>query len=425
MKKIISLVLVVMVFAIPLFAQSVVEKTESEKIHLTFVETMTNEGRTLILQQAIENFEATHPNIDVELISPAYNDAEATLQTMLENGETVDICEIRDQSVAKLIAKNLLLPIDSYVADWKLTDQLLDETFLATASFSGSDAYYFIMQYMYVKALMVRTDILEQYDIEIPTTMAELYEACIKLTQQSNGQQYGFAVKGTNPCRVLEVLLLGEIENIDPANIYTTTDGNFYLDTPSGKAALENYLRLYKNGAPAESAYWSFTDQVNGFISGEAAFLVQDPDALSMILEVLDEDQFTVAPIPVGSTGKRYLDYGFAGLAIGATSEHPDEAFEFISYLLSEEVNAQICEFYGALPVNKNVYELSPMFSNDLYRNGLAALSYEDTVLFTFPLDDPKFKDYTSLYTTAIKDMLLENKTVDETVQILKDFWAN
>ena len=424
MKKIIIFALVIMVVLIPLFAQSVVEKSENEKVHLTFVEVMTNENRTYILRQAIANYEAQHPNIEIELISPAENEAEETLKTMLENGESVDICEIRDQSVAKLLDEDLLAPIDDYLANSDLGDRMLDAAFTATATFSGAGHYYFIMQYMYVKALLARADILEEYGIKSPTTMQELYEACVKLNQAGDGH-YGFGIKGTNPCRILDLMFLGEIENINPKNIYTTTDGAFYLDTEAGRTALSNYIELYKNGSAPDSVNWSFYDQVEGFISGECAFIIQDPDALAMALEVLEDDQITVVPVPVGSTGKRYLDYGFAGLAIGATSQHKDEAFDFIRYMLSPSINTQLCEFYGALPVVKEVYELSPMFSNDHYKVGLDSLTDENTVLCSFPLGDPRFRDYMSLYTTAMQDLLKGNKTVDETVQTLKEFWTS
>ena len=423
MKKIAIIAFVLMIVAIPLFAQSVVEKSETEKIHLTFVEVMSNESRTLILQQAIKNYEAEHPNIDIELISPAEDVAEETLKTMLENGESVDICEIRDQSVAKLLDENLLAPLDDYFLTSDIGDRMLDAAFTATASFSDSGHYYFIMQYMYVKALLARADILEEYGIEVPTTMQELYEACVKLNQVDDGH-YGFGIKGTSPCRILDLMFLGEIENVNPKNIYTTTNGDFYLDTEEGRTALSNYIELYKNGSVPDSINWSFYDQVEGFISGECAFIIQDPDALSMALEVLEDDQIAVVPVPVGSTGKRYLDYGFAGLAIAANSKHKDEAYDFIEYMLSASINTQLCEFYGALPVVKEVYELSPMFSNDHYKVGLASLEDEDTVLCSFPLGDSRFRDYMSLYTTAMQDLLRGNKTVYETVQTLKAFWT-
>jgi multiple sugar transport system substrate-binding protein len=423
MKKLVIITFLVMILVAPLFAQAVVEaEKEEEKIHLTFVEVMPSEERTLILKAAIRNYEAQHPNIDVEIVSLDTDTAENALYDMIKEGKSVDVCEVRDQSVSKLINAGMLLPINDYLMESNIADELVDGAFIGTSTFGGTN-YYFIAQCLYVKALGVRTDILEEYGIEIPTTMEELFEACIKISSQGKGQ-YGLAIKGTNPLRILDPLLFAEIENIDSNNVYLTTDGQFYLDTPSGRAALENYKSLYKYGSPAESAYWSFSDQVEGFTSGECAFIIQDPDVLPAFENELDEDQYTIVAVPVGSTGKRYLDYGFIGLSVSSNSEHPDEAFDFIKYMISAEVNAQLCDFYGALPINTEAYKLSTVFDRDVYKAGISQLTAEDTVIFSFPLQDERFQGYMKLFTTAIRDMILENTTVDETIQILKAYWG-
>ena len=72
---------------------------------------------------------------------------------------------------------------------------------------------------------------------------------------------------------------------------------------------------------------------------------MQDPDAVGNVSKSLKPEQYTAIPMPLGDSGKRYLDYGYAGLAVAANSEHPEEAFEFIKYMISGEVNARICEF--------------------------------------------------------------------------------
>ena len=71
MKKIIVLCIA---FALVLGAFSGV--LADDKVTLTFAETMTSPERTLVLQNAIEAFEAAHPDISVELVSPPYESAE-------------------------------------------------------------------------------------------------------------------------------------------------------------------------------------------------------------------------------------------------------------------------------------------------------------------------------------------------------------
>jgi multiple sugar transport system substrate-binding protein len=422
MKRLAVFALVVLMLAAPLFAQGASEKAE-EKIHLTFVEVMTSPERTLVLQNAIDKFEEEHPNIEVELVSPPYEQAETKLASMLVAGQDVDVCEIRDNSVATLINGNLLYKLDDLVAQWNTKDQLVDAALLAGASIG--DATYFLPQYLYVKALMVRTDILEKYGIEMPETMDEFYAACKKLAEQGNGQ-YSLALRGKgSPCKTTDVMMLPEIANVDVDNIYTTTDGHFYLDTDGGRKALNDYLELFQTSCPSDAVNWGYAEQINGFISGTTPFLFQDPDAVGSVKDALDESQYTAIPVPVGSTGKRYLDYGFAGLAVAANSKHPEEAFELIKYLISAEVNAEICEFYGALPVNKEAYNLSEMFSMGIYKEWAAEMADENTVFMKFPLENPKFTEYQTVHMTAIQNMLLGNATVEETIATLKNFWEN
>lgn len=420
MKKIAIIALVAMVLATPLFAQAATE--QNEKVHLTFVEVMTSPERTLVLQEAIKNFEAANPNVEVELVSPPYEQAETKLASMLAAGQDVDVCEIRDNSVATLINGNLLLNLDDYVAQWNTKDQLVDAALLAGASIG--DATYFLPQYLYVKALMVRTDILEKYGIEYPKTTDEFYAACAKLASQGNGQ-YAFALRGKgSPCKTTDIMMLPEVADINEDNLYLTKDGQFYLATEGGRKAMQDYLDLFKNCCPSDAVNWGYAEQINGFISGTTPFLIQDPDAVGSVKDALDESQYTAIPIPVGASGKRYLDYGFAGLAVAANSKHPQEAFELVKYLISAEVNARICEFYGALPVNKDAYAMSNMFSMGIYKEWADEMADENTIFVKFPLEDPRFTEYQTVHMTAVQNMLLGNATVDETIKILKDFWG-
>lgn len=67
-----------------------------------------------------------------------------------------------------------------------------------------------------------------------------------------------------------------------------------------------------------------------------------------------------VAPQPIGPSGKVYIRYGFAGYAIPSYSEHKEEAWEFIKYLSSPEVNSYFCKNYGPIPIHSITYETHP-----------------------------------------------------------------
>lgn len=401
-----------------------VSASAEEQVTLTFAETMTSPERTLVLEETIAAYEAEHPNVTIELVSPPYESAETKVASMLAAGQEVDIVEIRDNTVGAWINNDFLYNLDEMVEAWSGKDELVDAALLAGSSIG--DATYFIPQYLYVKALMVRTDILAENGItEMPTTTDEFLAVCKQITDPEKGQ-YAFALRGTgSPCKTTDIMMATEVPDLSTDNLYQTADGTFFLDTEGGRKALQDYYELYTECCPQDAVNWGYNEQINGFVSGTTPFLVQDPDAVGSVSGSLQPDQYTAIPMPVGASGKRYLDYGYAGLAVAANSEHPQEAFDFISYMISAEVNATICEFYGALPVNQGAYETSEMFKLPVYEAWAAEMSDPATVFTKFPLEDPRFAEYSStVHLAAIQSFLLGQSTAEDMIKTCTDYWA-
>ena len=91
---------------------------------------------------------------------------------------------------------------------------------------------------------------------------------------------------------------------------------------------------LYQKGyAPKDAVNWGFNEIVAGFYSGTCAMLDQDPDALISIAEKMDKNDFAVAPMPVGPSGKSFPTIGYAGWAMFSASQHKDDAWKLIAHL--------------------------------------------------------------------------------------------
>lgn len=401
-----------------------VSASAEEQVTLTFAETMTSPERTLVLEETIAAYEAEHPNVTIELVSPPYESAETKVASMLAAGQEVDIVEIRDNTVGAWINNDFLYKLDDMVAEWGGKDELVDAALLAGSSIG--DATYFIPQYLYVKGMLVRTDILEELGVtEMPATTDEFLAVCKQITDPEKGQ-YAFALRGTgSPCKTTDIMMATEVPDLRTDNLYLTEDGTFFLDTEGGRKALQNYYELFTECCPEDAVNWGYNEQINGFVSGTTPFLVQDPDAVGSISGSLEPDQYTAIPMPVGASGKRYLDYGYAGLAVAANSEHPQEAFDFISYMISAEVNATICEFYGALPVNQGAYETSEMFQLPVYQAWTEEMNDPATVFTKFPLEDPRFAEYSStVHLAAIQSFLLGQSTAEDMIKTCTEFWG-
>lgn len=398
------------------------ETADTKRITLTFVETMTSPERTQVLQSMIAQYEELNPSVHIELISPPYEQADNKLTLLLNSNQVLDIIETRDYTVKQFVNNKKLRDLSPYFDAWDEKDGFLD--LALAASRTVNDTPYLIPQFLYVKALFVRTDVLARYGIPLPATMDELYDACIALTGRGPGQ-FGFSFRGkANAFKISDIMLAADTGNINPDNIYEGSGGGFFLDTDSGRESLSKYIDLFKKASPPDSINWGFNEQINGFVSGTTPFLIQDPDVVSSLKGVLNPEQYTVIPIPPGSMGRRYLDYGFNGLSIPASSRHPDEAWNFISWMISGENNAAFCKAYGPLPVHKFAFESDPWFSSGVYRAWADELNDEKTIFVKYPLDAPQFPAWSQIQEQSMQALLLGNASIDESIRLWAEYWG-
>lgn len=406
----------------PIFANGSKEG-ETNKVKLTFVETMTSPSRTAEIQALIDEYQKANPNVEIELVSPPYEQADNKLTMMLNSGAALDIVEVRDHTVKQYVNNKKLVDLTPYINKWEKANDLLPLTQAAARTVDNTP--YLIPQFFFVKGLFVRTDILKKYDVAIPTTVEELYKAAAEITRKAPGQ-FGFGFRGKgSPFKTSDILMLCALDNIDVNDIYKTTDGKFSYNTKEGKEALKAYVKMFKDSVPSDGINWGFNEQVNAFVSGTTPFLVQDPDTISMVDQALDKDQYTVVPMPVGKSGKCYLDYGFAGLGIPTSSVNKEEAWKFLTYMLNAETNAKFCKAYGPLPVNTSTYVNDDYFSQGSYKSWQTEMSTPDKYVFVkYPLDSPKYPGWSQVEEQSMQSLLLGQITVDELVNQWTDYWT-
>ena len=209
-------------------------------------------------------------------------------------------------------------------------------------------------------------------------------------------------------------------------NFYLTEDGTFSYATEEGKAGLQRYVDLYKNAVPADGINWGFNEQLNAFVSGVSAFLIQDPDSIPVLDQQLSRDKYTVVPVPVGEdTGVVYQDFAFQGLSITSSCEHPDEAWRFISFMVSPENNARFCREYGAIPVFNSVFTDDEYFSSDLFKAWNTMFNNPDVYKFVnYPITSEKFAAWEPYNQQYMQQLLMGNITIDETIAKWQEYWG-
>lgn len=421
-KTLFVLLLVSLVFS-STFAAGTKEAATEAPLTLTFFETMTSPSRTAQIQELIAKYEALNPAVKINLISPPYEQSDNKLTLMLNSNQELDIIEVRDHTVKQFVNNNKLVDLTSYLAAWDEGDDLLPLTMAAAKTVN--DTAFLLPQFFFVKGLFVRTDVLKKYGFTtMPKTTEELYAMSIAITNKAPNQ-FGFGFRGKgNAFKISDILILSDVANISKDNIYKTEDGKFSFATPAGRIGVADYVDLYKKAVPSDGVNWGFNEQVNAFISGTTPFLVQDPDTVGMVADALDPSQYTVIPMPLGKSGKTYLDYGFAGLGIPTSSKNKDAAWDFISFMVNAENNADFCRVYGPLPVHTSTYANDPYFSSGVYKSWETEMASPDTYVFVkYPLDSPKYPAWSQVQEQSMQALLLGSTTVDATIAQWEEYW--
>ncbi len=421
--KIMVVFLVLLTVTMPVFSNGEKESTKDDQISLTFMEVLTSPSRTAVIQSIIKDYEALNPNVTIELISPPYEQADNKMTLMLNSEQNLDIVEVRDHAVKQYVNNGKLTDLSPYLSTWDGVNDLLPLTNSAARTIGNTP--YLMPQFFFIKALFVRTDILEEYGYtKMPETMEEMYEMAISITGKK-ADQYGFGFRGKgNAYAISDVMILSDVDNVSKENFYKTEDGKFSFDNPEARQALANYVNLYNTAVPSDGINWGFNEQVNAFISGTTPFLIQDPDTVSLVNEQLDKDSYTVIPVPVGKSGKVYLTSGFAGLSIPSYSKKKDAAWNFIAYISSAENNSNFCKSYGPLPVNSSSYSDDPYFSSGVYQAWKETMSDSDTYNFVhLPFDSPKYPGWAQVQEQFMQSLLLGDITTDEAIKSWSDYW--
>lgn len=396
----------------------------AEPIKLNFIERHTSPVRGVIMKDIIKTFEATHPNITINLISPPFDQAENKMTLMMNAREPLDIVECSNITLKQLVNNGLVENLESRLKSWPDAKTLLPMA-LAAARDVDNTAYV-LPHVFFMKALYMRTDILKKLGVNtIPTTVQQLYDLAKKITNPA-ANQYGFDFRGRGTAyRVSDWLILSDLPNIDLKDAYRTTDGKTVFENPLFVKALKAYIDLFKTAVPPDGINWGFNEQVTAFVSGIAPFLIQDPDTLAPVDEALGgRDKYTVVPMPLGASGKTYLDYGFAGLAIPSYSKNSDAAWEFIKFFDAPKQNAEFARKWGPLPVHSVTYKEDPYFATGVYKAWAVEMSTPDKYVFVhFPTDSPLFPGWGQVQQQWMQAALLGQITAEEAAAKWASYW--
>nr|WP_067294253.1 sugar ABC transporter substrate-binding protein [Marinobacterium profundum] len=300
----------------------------------------------------VDDFESRNPDIKVKLVTVPFGKMRESLIADHSVGIGSDVIAVNMPWTRELLDIGVLEPLDNYIEnDKKISLQDLVQAPLG--KIDGKRWMVPVSAFPFV--LFYNKDLMEKAGVtEVPKTWDDLMASSKKINDPENGVYgIGLAYSTQPPSN-------GPIISMLPL-LYTaggriTKEGKPNFDNPEVIETLK-YIKSLNDEGVVAPGYASKTDGVNmeEFSAGRLGFVI-DPAVHISTFSKNERLNFGVAPVPAAEKSA-YRVHGWE-LAISSKSKHKDEAWKFISYLLSPEVNAEFAMKTGSFPGNLNSLEL-------------------------------------------------------------------
>ena len=352
----------------------------------------------------------------MELISLPWGQAFEKFLTMVQAGDTPDIVEMPERWMALYGANGQLEDLGPFMEKWA-DNATLGARAKEFGSTVGGKQYMLPYGY-YINALFWNKPLFKEAGLDRPPANLEEFIEFSKKISAIPGK-YGYCLRGGpgafNGMHMWMNIAQGK-------GGYFTEDGTSTFNEEGSVKGLQMLADMYKDGlAPKDAVTWGFNETVTGFYSGTCAMLNQDPDALIGIAEKMKPEDFAVAPMPVGPSGKSYPTLGYAGWSMFADSEAKDDSWKLIAFLSSPAQNLEWAKVVGVLPIH-NGADQDASFKTEQFKGWFEELSNPDTYEMVTPpthlenlgnfVDQVAIKDFQSV--------LLGQKTAQQAA----DEWA-
>jgi arabinogalactan oligomer / maltooligosaccharide transport system substrate-binding protein len=336
----------------------------SGTITLTYWYTETD-AEAPVIGKLINQFEQQYPDIHINPVRMNYFQTEAAFVRANEEGQAPDVLRSDVGWVGQFASQGYLLNIDPYIDSSNSQVNLSDYLSGPLAyDYYGGD-YYGLPQVTDFLALLYNKKELKNAGITSspPATMTD-FENDAKEVVQSKAARYGFETDGTgyNALPFLYAFGGGMFEK----------SGNIIINSSGSINGLQFLLNLQNNdNVMPKNVNYSIgpvSDIVADFAKGETAMIFGGPYDIP---EILTGSSFKgnpgnlgIASIPTCPPGTSTCQAGQTGTpnggqsyVISADTEHPVEAYKFISFMSSTPRQIEIAEANHTLPTRESAYQ--------------------------------------------------------------------
>ncbi len=385
MKKLVSLFLAaVLLLGVCAYASA------EEPVTITFWHTYGDQETPIIDEVIIPLFEQSHPGIKVEAVRQS-GDFNQMLVTAFGTGMVPDVARVDIVKTSAYAKLGGIIPMDELEGFDALKDAVLEGP-LSTNVWDGH--YYGLPLNTNCKAAVINLDQMAALGFDgAPATMEEFVAAC----KEKAPGQFKLNVSGLGDWDLYPYFWLFGGVTTDEG--FTKASG--YMDSEASVNAVKALVELHDAGVFTIRDVDGTPDAWDG-INSEYAMFFEGP-------WYPFSERIVPAMIPTWN-GNTASVVGGENIVIFTGSEKKEAAFEFVQFMMSEEVQLKLLEV-GVIPTLKTLVENDAVKNDPKWSVYMQQVSYAKSRIPT-----PQASTVEQLWKDAMSMIFFEGEDIQETL---------
>ncbi len=296
---------------------------------------------TNYFQSLIKTFESQNPSIKVNWVDVPWTAMENKILTAISAKTPPDVVNLNPNFASQLAGRNAWLDLDQKIPQTSRSNYL--PNIWQASTLNGKS--FGIPWYLTTELTIYNIDILKLAGIsKPPATYAELAKVAQEIKAKTGKYAFFATFVPQDSGEVLESFVKMGVTLLDP-------QGKAAFNSPSGKAAFQYWVDLYKKGLlPKEVLTQGHRRAIDLYQAGEIALLSSGGEFLKTIATNSPKiaQLSAVAPQVTGDTGKKNV--AVMNIVIPRASQHPDAALKFALFVTNDDNQLVFAKAAEVLP---------------------------------------------------------------------------
>lgn len=390
------------------------ESASADEVVLEFAQWWEPELPEGSFRALMDEFEAANPGIKVELLSGPYSSTKEQVVAGAAAGTMSDVVGLDGAWVSDFVKQGSLADL-SALMDASSYDQ---GQLASQIQIDGSTFMIPVVNFVY--PLYTNDDLLSAAGVTAPPTNRTEFAAAASAVSGDGVSGWALPLSLEAP---------NGIQNDVMSWVWASggsmlKDGQPDVTNAEVTSAIEFIKGMWDDGSIAPGSFtMKEQDKLEEFTNGRAAMIISSLSHINLIRESNPDLNFSISALPAidGYAGKRGIPYASWGIGVAENSEHKEEAWKLVSFLMSESTNQKLSSIANAFPGNTTAVpdfvQGDELFGKafEIYQGGFPANEFVGL---------PVAEELMRLFDVQFQLYLEGDITVDEMLTAAQEAWV-